>query len=240
MPNIDPLTYIKSALARDYQAQIYRQKKPKPTHESLVITLSRDYGALGEAVAEGLALALGIPLYDKEVLALLARKAKADPLCFQTYDEQSTDGIKGFFYSLVSGNAATLQEYRHYLGEALAELARTDCIIIGRGAHLVLTGPKVFRVRVVGSKAVCAQRIASASNIALAEAEKQVFEVNHKRDKALVDMYGETIKHCSLEQADTFDLVINTDRLSVDAAKDLILLALKALGHLADGAGRKA
>lgn len=240
MTNIDPLTYIKNALAREYQAQLYRQKKPKPTHESLVITLSRDYGALGEAVAEGLAQALGLPLYDHEVLELLAKKAKTDPARFQAFDEQTTEGIKGFFYSLVSGNAATLPEYRRYLGEALVELARTDCVIVGRGAHLVLAGPKVFRVRVVGSKAVCAQRIALSSNIPLAEAEKQVLEVNHKRNKALVDMYSETIEHCSLEHADTFDLVINTDHLSADAAKDLILLALKALGHLPDGAGRKA
>ena len=236
MTNIDPLTYIKTALAREYQAQIYRQQKPKPIHESLVITLSRDYGALGELVAEGLGQALGIPVYDKEVLALLAEKAKADPLSFQSFDEQSTEGIKSFFYSLVSGNAATLPEYRRHLIESLIELARKDCIIIGRGAHLILHGQKVLRVRVVGTKAVCAQRIAVESNIPLAEAEKRVLEINHKRNQAVVDMYAETIKHCSLEHADTFDLVINTDHLTVDAVKDLILVAVRQLGHIPKGA----
>lgn len=240
MPNIDPLTYIKAALARDYQAQIYRQQKPAQAHYSLIITISRDYGALGEAVAEGLARVLGIQVYDREVLELMGKKAHTDPHFFAIHDEQTQGGFGSFLYGLVSGNPATMQEYRRHLGEALLELARHDCIIIGRGAHLILSGPKLFRVRVVGSRAVCARRIAEESNIPLEEAEKQVLAVNHKRDKALVDMYGETIEHCSLEHADNFDLVINTDHIPVAVAVELVLLALRSMGHLPDGAGRRA
>jgi len=238
MPNIDPLTYIKNALARDFQAQAYRQQRTKTAPPSLVITLSRDYGALGEAVAEALAQTLKIPLYDQEVLELLAKKAKADAHSFRAYDEQSNVGIEAFFYGLVSGNPATLQNYRHHLVETLVELARTDCLIVGRGAHLVLAGQRIFRVRVVGNNDICAQRIALDLNISLSDAKKRVAEINHKRNKAIVDMFSPTIEHCSLEHANTFDLVINTDHISVEIAKDLILLALRGLGQIADGAGR--
>lgn len=233
MPIIDPLTYIKAALAKDYAEQYQRQRKASQQQDALVITLSRDYGALGEALAQSLAEALGIPVYDREILEHAAKSAKADPHYFLAHDEQTTGGLSGFLYSLVSGNPATLLEYRRHLGEALAGFARQDCILIGRGAHLALAGKKLFRIRVVGSKAVCAQRVAAELDIPLAEAGRKVTETNHKRHKAVVDMYGDLIGRCSLDHADLFDLVINTDHIAIDTARDLVLLALRQSGWLA-------
>lgn len=236
MPNIDPLTYIKTVLARDFAERALRRQQ-STHHDALVITLSRDYGALGEEIARGLSLSLNIPVHDQEVLEWVANKAKTDKYHFQAHDEQSSSGLSAFLYSLISGNAATMQEYRHYLGEALVDLARNDCIIVGRGAHLVLTGPRVFRIRVVGSKRVCAERIALAMNIPPAEAEQQVAETNHKRNKSVMDLYGELIERCSLEHADLFDLVINTDAIPVNVARDVILAALRGLGHIPEAVG---
>lgn len=234
MHNIDPLTYIKAALARDFTApQARRQPKAEPP--TLIVTLSRDYGALGEAVAARLGDALGIPVYDrKEILDCMAKHAKTEPYHFQAYDEQSGGGLHGFLYSLVSGSAATLQEYRHYLGEALLDMTRHSCILIGRGAHLALVGKKVFRLRIVGSKAVCAQRVALELNLTSQEAEHKVEEVNHKRHKAVVDLFGENFERCSLDHADLFDLVINTDHIAADAAASLILLALREVGFIGE------
>ncbi|MFM8331183.1 MAG: AAA family ATPase [Candidatus Methylumidiphilus sp.] len=236
MPNIDPLTYIKTVLAKDFAERALRRQQATH-HDALVITLSRDYGAVGEDIARGLSLSLNIPVHDQEVLDLVAKKAKTDKYYFQAHDEQSSSGLSAFLYSLVSGNAATMQEYRRHLGDALVELARNDCIIIGRGAHLVLTGPRVFRIRVVGSKSVCAQRVALALNITPADAELRVAETNHKRNKSVMDMYGELVERCSLEHADLFDLVINTDLIPVNAARDVVLAALRGLGHIPEATG---
>lgn len=234
MHNIDPLTYIKTALAKDFTAQQMR-RQPKPEPPALIVTLSRDYAALGEAVAAGLGQMLGIPVYDrKEILECMAKRAKTDTYFFQAHDEQSSGGLHGFLYSLVSGNAATLQDYRHYLGEALVEMSRQPCILIGRGAHLALAGKKVFRVRIVGSKAVCAQRAAHDLGIPLQEAERKVEESNEKRHKAVVDLFCENFKRCSLDYADLFDLVINTDHIAADAAASIILLALREAGFIGE------
>jgi len=233
MPNIDPLTYIKSALAREYEAQIYRQQKPKPAPEAMVITLSRDYGALGEDIAGRLGQALGIPVYDrKEILEAMAKRAKTDTYFFQTFDEQSSGGLHGFLYSLVSGSSATLQDYRRYLGDALLDLARHSCILIGRGAHLALADRKVFRIRIVGSRDVCAGRLALDLNIPPQEAAKKVDEANQKRHKAVVDLFGERFARCSLDHADLFDLVINTDQIGTEAATNIIQLALREAGFV--------
>lgn len=231
MQNIDPLTYIKMALSKDYHSQAYlSQRKAKAAPQPLVITLSRDFGALGEEIALGLAEALAIPVLNREILEQAAKKAHADPIHFQSHDEQAHHGFSGFLYSLMSGNMTTQQEYRRHLTEAILEAAQQDCILIGRGAHIVLAGHQLFRLRVVGSRLICAERIAEAKNIPLAEAQQQVKEVNQQRRNTLLNLYGTTVEDCALDLAHNFDLVLNTDQIPISTAVELILLTLNRLG----------
>ena len=230
MPIIDPLTYLKNVLAKDFADKTHLHRSSEDGHHSLVITISRDYGALGELIAEKLSHSLRVPVYDKEILDQVAGSAKTDKFQFEAHDEQPSAGLSAFLYSLVSGNPATLNDYRHHLCHVVTELSRKDCIIIGRGAHLILVGRPIFRVRIVGSKVVCAHRIAEEFNIPLQQAEYKVFEINNKRHKAVIDLYSDRIEHCSLELAKNFDLVINTDHIPVEGASGIILLAIREAG----------
>ncbi len=230
MTIIDPLTYLKTVLARDFEEKSHAHRRPQEEPHSVVVTISRDYGALGEVIAEKLSKSLGIPVYDKEILDMVAQHAKTDKFNFETHDEQSSAGLSAYLYSLVSGNPATLHDYRRHLCHVVTELSRKNCIIIGRGAHLILSGKPIFRVRIVGSKVVCAHRIAEEFDMPLMQAEHKVFEINNKRHKAVIDLYNDRIEHCSLELAKNFDLVINTDHISADGATALILLAVREAG----------
>ena len=230
MPIIDPLTYLKNVLAKDFEDQTHMHRKPDEGQHSIVITLSRDYGALWEEIAHKLSQSLNIPVYDQEILDLVAKRAKADKFHFQAFEEQSSAGLSAFIYSLVSGNPATLQDYRHHLNAVVAEIARSNSIIVGRGAHLILSGRMVFRVRVVGSQVICAQRIARELKIPVLDAEHKVYEINNKRHKSVVDLFKDKIEHSSLEYAKNFDLIINTDHIPVEGATAIILLAMKEAG----------
>lgn len=238
MPIQDPLTYLQTLLSREFETHPHLHRKTKEgqdkPREPLVITLSRDYGAQGEEIAQKLSQYLGIPVYDQEILDRVAQSAKTDKFYFKPHDEQSSAALTSFLYSLIKGTSATLQDYRRHLFETIAEIARKDCIIVGRGAHLILAAKKVFRVRVVGSKLVCAQRIAAEFDIPMLEAEQKVYEINNKRHKAVIDLYSENIEHCSLEHAKNFDLVINTDHIPVEGAMGLILLAMREAGFFSE------
>jgi len=230
MPIIDPLTYLKNVLAKDFEAKTHLHRRHEEEPHSLVITISRDYGALGELIAEKLSHSLGIPVYDQEILDMVAQNAKAEKYHFEPHAEQSSAGLSAFLYSLISGNPATLNDYRRHLCNVVDELSRNNCIIMGRGAHLILSGKPIFRVRVVGSKVICAHRIAEEFDIPLQKAEHKVFEINNKRHKAVVDLYSDRIEHCSLEFAKNFDLVLNTDHIPAEGAAGVILLAMREAG----------
>lgn len=228
----DPYAFLQTILTKDFKAGTHARKAGE--QQRLIITLSRDYGALGETIAQKLAQCLGIPVYDQEILDMVAQKAKVDRFKFERHDENVSAGISTFLYSLLTGTAGDLQTYRRNLYDVVMELAQQDCLLIGRGAHLVLSGNPVFRLRIVGSKLVCAKRVADEYGISLLEAERKVYEVNNKRHRAILDLYADSFEHCSLEHAKNFDLVINTDRIHSDNAVIIALTAMQQLGFALD------
>jgi hypothetical protein len=227
----DPLAYLQAILAKDFEAHRYKVAKGKPLEQRpLVITISRDYGALGEEIAKELSACLGIPVYDQEILNRVAKQAKTDKFLVQHHDEQSHAGMSTFVHSLISGGTATLQSYRRSLYDVVLELARHGCIIVGRGAHLILKDKHAFRVRIVGSTAICAGRIASELGISLQNAEAKVQEINVTRHKSIQALYGEHFPSGTLEHAAHFDLIVNTDRIDAQGAVLVIVMGLEQAG----------
>lgn len=224
----DPYAFIKALIAKDFEAD--RHATPAKPQEPLVITLSRDYGAHGEAIAEKLAAFLKVPLYDHEILERVAAKAKVDAFKLEEQDETVSAGVSTFLYSLLTGTGGEMETYRRHLYDTVLELARQDSLLVGRGAHLILTGRKVFRLRIVGSKQACAQRVAAETGLSLAEAERKVGEANSKRHKSIQAMFGDSFEGCALEDAQNFDLVINTDHIAIDCAVALALFAMQQSG----------
>jgi hypothetical protein len=228
----DPLVYLKTLLSKDFEAHKYKSSKEKPrAKEPLVITLSRDYGALGEEIARELASCLGIPVYDQEVIDRVAKASKTDKFYVEQHDERSQAGVSGFLYSLISGTTSTVQGYRRALFDVVLDLARSDCLIVGRGAHLILKNKKVFRLRVVGSREACAARVVAAEGLSLEAAEAKVHEVNNKRHKAINTLYEHQFEGSTLEHAVNFDLVINTDHFTAQGAALIVIMALEQAGY---------
>lgn len=225
----DPYTFLKTLLARD-EAEAYAHGVAKERTAPLLVTFSMDYGSTGDLIARKLADCLGIPVYDREILERLAKKAKVETFKLEPHDENVSAGIATFLYSLLTGTGGELETYRRSLYETVLELAQHDALLVGRGAHLILSGKKVFRVRIVGSKVVCARRVAEETGMALVEAERLVYEVNNKRHKAIQNLFADSYEHCSLEFAKNFDLVVNTDHISAESAVPIILLAMQQTG----------
>jgi cytidylate kinase len=228
---IDPETFLKAILVkdfRDFRAEAKARDLEK--EEPMVITVSRDYGALGDEIAQKLADDLHIPLYDREILDKVAERAKVERFKFEQYDENVSAGVSTFLFSLLTGTSGDLQTYRRCLQEVVIDLARKGGVLVGRGAHLILSDKKVFRLRIVGSERICAGREAARSGIPLHAAERKVREINDRRNKSVLKLYGERFEHPSLEYARNFDLVINTDRLSVESAVAAVLLAMQRAG----------
>jgi cytidylate kinase len=124
-----------------------------------VVTVGREYGSGGAAVATALAQRIGFRLLDRALIERIAQAARVDPGVAERLDEQ-VDGwatriaraLRFGPFEVVSPvpaetilDAARMQALT---AAVIEEAARAgDCVIVGRGGQCVLAGqPDAFHV----------------------------------------------------------------------------------------------
>ncbi len=190
-----------------------------------VVTISRDYGAGGEVIAQRLAERLGLPIYDETVLREVAARLNDDPSIVRMLDEGLGRAKDMWLYRLFSGKDVSPDTYRDTLIRVVLSLGRLGGVIVGRGAHLILAESCALRLRIAGSPDVCARRLAAAGDGEYEAMLAKVNEINHRRSKFVWDVF-----HTRLADAHQFDLTINTDRME-DLAEvaDLLVPLARAI-----------
>ena len=213
---IEALIGVELAAARGAAA-----KKQAHSRHPPVVTVSRTYGSLGRVVAETLAARLGVRCCDREILEGVARRAQVDVELVERLDER-VKAIKGDWWrAFVTGKSLSRDAYLGYLVKVVLAISQTGGVILGRGANFILRDQQQFRLRVVGSRDVCAGRIAKRKGIDLVEAGRRVTEVNSRRAAFVRDFLGG-----DTSRPEAYDLVVNTDRLSVDTIVEMVMLAM--------------
>lgn len=106
-----------------------------------VITIGRECGSGGHTIGQEVAKELGIPFYDKDIIAMVADKCKVS----EEYVKTAGELISGGFFAHVFSNgsypyeAPSLQDQiNSEQVNVIRELAETPCVIIGRGADYIL------------------------------------------------------------------------------------------------------
>lgn len=172
-----------------------------------VVTLSRDHGAGGEAIAAALAERLGVRCYDRDILDRVVASATSDPALMRLLDERAPEHSGMFLYTTLLGQNDPVPEYQRLLTRVIHGIAAHGGVILGRGAHLLLRGPEVLRVCIVGSEDVCARRLAGGDEAAVAARREEVRAVNARRTAYLRDMFT-----VARDDPRHYDLMICTDR----------------------------
>jgi cytidylate kinase len=191
-----------------------------------VFCLSRDYGAGGEEIGHKLAEKLGVGYYDAEILNKLVQRTGADPEAMRVIDEGVAKARDLWLYSLVTGQDLSRDTYKRHLVNVIMSLGRMGGVIVGRGAHIVLSKTSAVRVRITGSLDLCAKRVAAKEGLSLEAARQKVQQVNHDRGVYVWDTY-----QSRLNDPTGFDLTINTDRIGdQDLVVDMLLKARDLIG----------
>ena len=182
-------------------------------HEGLrtrkpLVTIARDRGSGGDEIARGLAAALDVECYDKELIDRIAKAANADKRVVEALDETVKDQLELWLSSVLSKRKYSSSDYLRSLIRTAVGIAPLGGVVVGRACHLILKRFRIFRVRVVGSPEVCAQRLADREGGGdLKQLVEQVKAVNAQRARFVVEHFK-----ISLDDASQFDIIVNTDR----------------------------
>lgn len=203
-----------------------------------VITISRDYGSGGDIIASRLCQRLGLPLYDEQVLQQVAARLQDDPAIVRLMDEGFGRAKDMWLYRLFSGKDISPDAYRDTLIKVVLSLGRLGGVIIGRGAHVILSEACALRVRVAGTAEVCARRMAGSGHGTYEQQLAHARDINHRRGKFVWEVFNSR-----LSDAGAFDLTINTDRMGdFEDVVDMLVIMAKGIheGRVLSGAALKA
>lgn len=140
-----------------------------------VICLSRELASYGEETAEELAKLNGYAIVDKAHIEAALSSMGIDSAKQERYDEKNP----GFWASL----SQQRDEYLHFLTQVIYETAlKNNCIIIGRGAHVILRGVQnLISIRIGASKSVRIERVRNEQNIDSRHAMQIIESSDHDR-----------------------------------------------------------
>lgn len=197
-----------------------------------VITISREAGSGGTAIAEAVAAALGYRFVDKQTIGAIL--AKYGLVGF----DRVYDGAQSFwdrFSAQATDDRKTAISMMNAVILAIAKAG--DAVIVGRGGYVVLGGyADVLNVRIQASfphRVEVIQAQLGSSDFALVE--KDVLERDRLRAAFMADAYD-----IRTEPVSAFDLAINTEKIPVVKAVDIIVDAVSSLVKTASGSGRLA
>lgn len=215
---------IASEIARE--RKVMEDRAAAELRATYVVTVSRGYGALGKETAQKLADTLGVRCCDRYILQEVAKRANVDIELVRRLDDRVNRIDSNWWQTLFKGKSYPKERYLQHLVKVVLNISMKGGVIVGRGAHLILGPERCFRVRIIGSLEKCAERISEREAIDLKAAQQRVQEVDRERAEYLNELYG---VHAA--DSSNFDLVLNTDRFTVNETTALILNAMHKAGY---------
>jgi cytidylate kinase len=202
---------------------------------NLVITIGREFGSGGREVARKVAEKLNIKMYDKELIAMMAKSSGMSEDVLHEVDETA---VNSFLYALssgafagaplVGGNAATLpitDKAFISCSQIIKEIAENEsCVIVGRCAESILKEhDNLLTVFIHADMEQRIDRICEHENINRDDAVSVIKRADKKR-ASYHNYYSDT----RWGARTAYDLCINS-KIGTDAVADIIVKAAQAL-----------
>ena len=192
-----------------------------------IITLGREYCTGGRYIAEDVANALGIKLYDKELITMAAKHSGLSEEAVAASEKRHTHSLLYSLYTM--GNELPLGDQVFILqSRIIKQLAEEGpCVILGRcGDYVLRERPNVLRTFVY---APLDARIGFAKSRPDAkDMPNRLWETQlAKHDRARASYYNYYTEN-RWGEAKNYDLCLNAT-LGREACADLIVAAAKAM-----------
>jgi cytidylate kinase len=197
----------------------------KTRGQEVTIAVTRETGAQGRSVASVVGQELGWPVYDHELLEQIARDMKLRVAVLERVDERQRSWLLDSMEALGSGPALSEGGYVHHLKEVLFSLAKKGgCVIVGRGAALVLPAATTLRVRLIADRDDRIEVIRKSRGMSREAAARYV-------DRTDADRIRFNREHFFKNPADSgnYDLILSTSRFTLTECSALIISALRCL-----------
>lgn len=241
MPAADILTFIASVAVIIYTRKALTQSahediQPTSAQSAAVqsadalthtiITIGRSYGSGGRTVGKLLAERLHIPYYDAELLEEAAKRSGLSKKFLESMDEKPIES--GMIYQYTGFISGQYQSIEGLANQAQSEIieqvaAQGPCVIVGRRADQILKDRQdAFHVFITASVEERGKRVSERDHLSRQESIRKLNKVDKER-AAYYNQHTDKVWGA----VSSYDLSIDTDRLGIDGAVDVIAAAIQ-------------
>lgn len=183
-----------------------------------VVSVSRQPGAGGLALARQLAAKLSLDLFDREIIQQVAHSAKRSATVVETLDERGRWFVEDWIKATVSERHLSPDDYLRHLMRVVGTIGRHGgAVIVGRGASFILPRSECFGVRVIAPLEHRVTSVAREFGVAQDEARRRVIATESNRRAFVRKYFNEDISDPA-----NYDLVINTFKVSIEDAAAVV------------------
>ncbi len=195
-----------------------------------IITIGREFGSGGHEVGRRLAAELGLKLYDKELLKMMAQESNICEQVLEDYDEKNSGSL---LYSIMMdvypsmnyvGNTLQRQIYQAQYDTIRKIGQKGGCVIVGRGADYILReNPNLTSVFIHASEEYRISRIMEYEHVSHDKARDIII----KADKKRASFYNfQTEKKWG--SVSSYNISLDTSDIGIDGCVGVIKYYLQA------------
>lgn len=201
-----------------------------------MVCVSHATGAGGEEIGKQVAEHLGYLYVDEEIVSRAAAEGGMEPRdiadeerrrsfanrLLNVIAESGGDGWTLVGTPAAATEAARPEDIRALIRETVVQTAgRGSVVIVAHAAAFALDpGPEMLRVLVTASAGVRAKRVAASEGLDAANAERMIKDSDAGRRDYLKRFYS-----VDRESPTDYDLVVNTDHVSLERGAEIVLRA---------------
>src|SRR5207245_5588268 len=181
-----------------------------------IVAISETAGSLGREIGRTVAATLGHEFADREIISKAAERFGEGVLELTHATEEKPTLWERF--------TETQRRYMAYIEAIVLEMAaRDNVVLVGRGSTTILGKiPQALRVRISAPERIRAQRVHQQQGLTADAALDYVQRSDRERAARVRFLY-----HVDWDNPFSYDLVVNTERLSADEGARLICQALQ-------------
>lgn len=199
------------------------ESKPADMQLKPVITISREPGSGGRPIAEMVAKSLKFELLGERLVEEVARSAKKRKALIASVDEKGRGLVTDILQSVLNPDYISDMTYiRHVTRVVLLNARKGKAVILGRGANFMLPSSSTLRILIQAPYSVRVARAIKYEGVDFDRAREIIKSVDLERKQFVRQYFGKSISN-----ANYYDLVLNTQHMTLQDAHDLIMLAFK-------------
>ena len=199
-----------------------------------VITISRQFGAGGKTLAQGVAKKLGYEISNEEIVEKLAESAQLNADGIRKFEVEDADTPQaGTAFATPKTFIDRIFNSKKYMdGNRYVELlnqiipliaAKDNVIILGRGAQFILKDhPQTYHVLLIAGYEDRIRFMQDNYNLSPSAAQKSVEKQGVRRRKLMKLFHSD-----DYDQPVHYDLVLNMSKMDMDLAVEMVRALVK-------------